>query len=360
MSIKSLRSGTLRKLRNGKALVTAPEAPTISSVTNTEVTRPVISFTPSNTGVTATSFTVTSTPGSYTATGNSSPITYNSMGIASGSYNFSVTGTAATGTGLGSAASSLLSLDPSYTLFQTFTSSGTFTVPVGCTKLAVFALGGGSGGNSGANTSGNVTQEGNYIQHYNYNAAGSGGSSSAIAGFKDHAVSSGQTYSVTIGAGGNAASGGGTTSFGSLLSVAGNSVSGNGSGLTSTSASGGGAGGGGGTYTQRNFDGGVPSDNRGAGTINNTPISLTQNLTDIGATTTNGSNGGGGGGTSRTNSNLGAGYGGGDSGDPGGNATGYGMGGGGGGFRFYQNNNPTQPTSGGAGFQGVVYVYCGN
>ena len=357
MSLRSLKSGTIKKLRNGKALVTAPEAPTVTGVTNAVEDRPVISFTPSNTGVTPTSFTVTSSPGSYTATGNTSPITYNSMGIASGSYNFSVTGTASTGTGLGSVASSLLELDPTYTLFQTFTSSGTFTVPAGCTKLAVFALGGGAGGNPGANSAGSQGQEGNYIFNYNYNAAGSGGASSAIAGFKDHTVSGGQTYAVSIGTGGNAASGGGTTNFGTLLSVSANTVTGNGSGLTSTASSGGGAGGGGGTYTARNFDGAVPSDNRGAGSISNTPITLTQNLTLIGATSVNGSNGGGGGSTGRINSNLGAGYGGAEN-ETGGNASGYGMGGGGGGYRFYTSGN--NPTSGGAGFTGVVYVYCGN
>lgn len=358
MSLRSLRSGTIKKLRNGKTLVTPPEAPTITSVSTTENIRPVINFTPSNTGVIATTYTVTSTPGSYTATGSSSPITYDAMAIATGaSYNFTVSGTAASGTGLASAASALLGLDASYVLYQTFTSSGTFTVPAGCTKLAVFALGGGAGGANGSNTFGNTSQQNNYVRDYYYVPAGNGGSSSAIAGFKDQTVSGGQTYSVSIGSGGNTASSGGTTSFGSLLSVGGNSVSGNASNLTSTSSSGGGAAGSGGTYTERAFDGQSPSDNRASGVINNTAIGLTQNLTGIGSTTTNGANGGGGGGRSRLNSNLGAGYGAGDN-ENGGSASGYGQGGGGGGYRWYSSGS--NPTFGGNGFAGVVYVYCGN
>ena len=117
MSLRSLKSGTIRKLRNGKALVTPPEAPAIGTATNEVKDRPVISFTPSNTGVTATSYTVTSSPGSYTATGNTSPITYPQMGIPSGSYNFTVTGTASTGTGLASQITSLLQLDATYKFF---------------------------------------------------------------------------------------------------------------------------------------------------------------------------------------------------------------------------------------------------
>ena len=358
MSLRSLRSGTIKKLRNGKTLVTAPEAPTLTGVSVTDTIRPTVSFTPSNTGVTPTSFTVTSTPGSYTATGNSSPITYNSMGIATGDdYTFTVSGTASTGTGLSSAASSLLELDATYVLFETFTSSGTFTVPAGATKLAVFALGGGSGGANGANTRGNVSA-GPYISTSNYNAAGDGGASSYLGGFKDQTVSGGQTYAVQIGAGGNAGSNGGTTNFGNLLAVTTSAVNGNATTRNSTASSGGATGGAGGYYTARYGCGQQPTEGRAAGSVNNTAITLSQTLTGLGATAYNGANGGGGGGVSRYNSNLGAGYGGGDS-ESGGTASGYGQGGGGGGYRDYQSNNP-DPTYGGAGFAGIVYVYCGN
>ena len=358
MSLRSLKSGTIRKLRNGKALVTPPEAPAIGTATNEVKDRPVISFTPSNTGVTATSYTVTSRPGSYTATGNTSPITYPQMGIPSGSYNFTVTGTASTGTGLASQITSLLQLDATYVLYQTFTSSGTFTVPAGCTKLAVFALGGGSGGNNGANNRSNQGPNNNYEINTHYTAAGSGGASSAISGFKDFAVSGGQTYSVQIGSGGNTASSGGTTNFGNLLSVGGNSVSGNASPLSTANSSGGSAGSNGGTYTARYFDGSTPTDGRSAGSVNNSPISISQNLTDLGSISVSGANGGGGGGAPRYNSNLGAGYGGGET-ENGGNASSYGQGGGGGGLKAYFNNNQ-EPTYGGAGASGVIYVYCGN
>ena len=359
MSIKSLKSGTIKKLRNGKALVTAPEAPTITAVSITGTVSPTVTFTPAPRGVAPTTFTVTSDPGSFTATGASSPITYTSMSIPTGDdYTFSVTGTAATGTGIASAASTLLELDASYVLFETFTTSGTFTVPAGATKLAVFALGGGSGGASGANTGGNQSTEGNYVQNNNYNAAGSGGASSYLGGFKDETVSGGQTYAVSIGAGGNAGSSGGTTNFGNLLAVTTSAVNGNATTKNSTASGGGAAGGNGGQLTLRFADGQTNTDGRGAGSVNNTAITLSQNLTGLGATAYNGANGGGGGGASRYNSNLGAGYGGADS-ESGGTASGYGQGGGGGGYRGYQSNSP-DPTSGGAGFAGIVYVYCGN
>jgi hypothetical protein len=358
MSLRSLRSGTIKKLRNGKALVTAPEAPTVTAVSITDTVKPTITFTPAPLGVVPTSFTVTSSPGSFTATGNSSPITYNSMGIPTGDdYTFSVTGTAATGTGIASAASTLLELDATYVLFETFTSSGTFTVPAGATKLAVFALGGGGGGTNGANNAGNASAS-NYEFTASYNAAGSGGASSYLGGFKDETVSGGQTFAVSIGAGGNAGSAGGTTNFGNLLAVTTSAVNGNATTRNSTASAGGGAGGSGGNFTQRFACGQTNTDNRGAGSVNNTAITLSQTLTGLGATAYNGANGGGGGGSSRFNSNLGAGYGGGDT-ENGGTATGYGQGGGGGGYRQYSQQQ-ANPTFGGGGFNGVVYVYCGN
>lgn len=86
----------------------------------------------------------------------------------------------------------------------TFTSSGTYTVPSGCTKILVQVVGGG-GGSAG------------YCE--------SGGAGGFAEGF--YSVSAGASYSVTVGGGGAgvgyyaAAGNGGTTSFGSLLSASG-------------------------------------------------------------------------------------------------------------------------------------------
>jgi len=95
---------------------------------------------------------------------------------------------------------------------QLFTSSGTFTVPAGITKLKITAFGGGGGGSS--------------------NNGGLGGAGVALV-----TVTAGASYTVTIGSGGNGAAytnagatAGGTTSFGSLVTAtgggAGNATSG--------------------------------------------------------------------------------------------------------------------------------------
>jgi len=85
-----------------------------------------------------------------------------------------------------------------------FTSSGTYTVPSGCTTILVQLVGGG-GGSAGYNESGGA---GGFAEGY-------------------YSVSAGATYSVTIGGGGGGvgyyagAGDGGTTSFGSLISATG-------------------------------------------------------------------------------------------------------------------------------------------
>ena len=93
---------------------------------------------------------------------------------------------------------------------QTFTSSGTFTPPDGCTSFRVVAVGGGGGGGGG---------------HYGYGASGGGGGSGYVK-VGTYTVSSPAT--VTVGAAGSGGSGagnnggtGGTSSFGSHLSASG-------------------------------------------------------------------------------------------------------------------------------------------
>jgi hypothetical protein len=87
-----------------------PNAPTIGAATDVGTNQAynngaaTVTFTPSATGVVATSYTVTSSPGGYTATGTSSPLTV--TGLQSGtSYTFSVIATNAFGNSSASAAS---------------------------------------------------------------------------------------------------------------------------------------------------------------------------------------------------------------------------------------------------------------
>jgi hypothetical protein len=86
---------------------------------------------------------------------------------------------------------------------QVFASSGTFTVPDGITSIRITVYGGGGGGQS-ANT----------------RTGGAGGFASGV-----YTVTSGTSYTVTVGAGGGGssttASSGQTTSFGSLISATG-------------------------------------------------------------------------------------------------------------------------------------------
>lgn len=73
----------------------------------------------------------------------------------------------------------------------TFTSSGTFTVPTGVSKIDIFCVGGGGGGAGYASGSGTNAHNG-----------GGGGGGGYTATKSNYSVSSGQQFTVTIGAGG--------------------------------------------------------------------------------------------------------------------------------------------------------------
>ena len=349
MTVRSFLSGTVNSLRHANSIVAKPVEPVITSaaLAGADATAMSIAITQPSIGMPATSFTATSTPGSVTRTANTSPISFESMALnPNQAYTFTVSSVGANGTGPSTTSSSVSTLD-SYILTQTFTSSGNFTVPASATKLAVVAYGGGSGGNGGAGTSSSHTHCGHQTS---YGTGGSGGYSSAIAMFKEVTVTPGDIYAVTIGAGGNSGGAGGASSFGNLVTVTGNTVTGNaGVNLNSVSAPTIGNGGSGGV---QNVDGdGWPHSGAGSsGNISNTPISLSQNLTGLGVVTYTGTNGGGGGGSfgaSGATSNIGAGSGGNVNAVGGvGNVRGAGGGGGG-------SNNGT----GGAGTAGAVYVY---
>ena len=125
---------------------------------------------------------------------------------------------------------------------KTFTSSGTFTVPDGVTRIDVFCVGGGQGGGAGGKYSSSLS-------HY----AGSGGCGGFTTTKKSISVTPGAKYAVTVGAGGTQRGAGGTSSFGSLCSAAGggtaasyglpNGGAGGGAGYEGTMSANGGAGG---------------------------------------------------------------------------------------------------------------------
>jgi hypothetical protein len=101
-----------------------------------------------------------------------------------------------------------------YSLAATYTSSATFTVPAGVSRIAVFAVGSGGSGSSGAS---GATRTGGY-----------GGAGSPGVFFKDYVVTPGATFSVSTG-------GSGASTFGNSYPYLANS--GYGSGQTPISGS---------------------------------------------------------------------------------------------------------------------------
>lgn len=142
-----------------------------------------------------------------------------------------------------------------FTNSQTFTASGTFTVPAGVTKLLVYMAGSGGGGGGGGGT---TTSKGGGV--------GGGGASASYQAPIIIPVTPSTTISVTIGAGGSGGAGGsssataggsggtgGTTKFGSYSIVGG---SGGGGGAAGGSGTGGGGGGGAGSFAGNYVSGG--------------------------------------------------------------------------------------------------------
>lgn len=120
-----------------------------------------------------------------------------------------------------------------------FTSSGTFTAPADVTAVEVVAVGGGGAGGNARNIA-------------DIGGGGGGGGGALIT--RTVAVTSGETFTIIIGAGGTVGTGlleagtqGGTTSFGSLVEAIGGGGGNNGAG---------GASGGGASTTAVNWAGG--------------------------------------------------------------------------------------------------------
>ena len=197
---------------------------------------------------------------------------------------------------------------------QTFTANGTFTVPCGVTSIEVDCWGGGgAGGAADLN-----------------NGKGAGGGAGGAHATKTFAVVAGQTYTITVGAGG----------------IGNNSGAGGNGGNTTLTGVGGTVVAEGGTGGAEANNGAVAGGTSGTGSSNGTPATAGSNGT--GGTTTNAGAGGAaafmgglGGGTAGTNV--------GNGGD-GGNASAVGGGGGGG----FSGNNTNR--FGGDGFRGEVWV----
>jgi hypothetical protein len=200
---------------------------------------------------------------------------------------------------------------------QVFTSSGTFTVPAGITRVKVWAYGAGGGGGGGSGTGGAA----------NGGSGGAGGLGSAfITG-----LTPGAAITVTIGTGGN---GGVGANSGQTSGTAGTNTSFGGA-VTAT-------GGGGGLFAS----GGVAGASGAAGTFSTTGQIINNPRTQSNAT------GGGGNGSSGTNTGIGLGGsgGGGMSGGGGGSpGTGGTIGVAGSSFGAGANGNAGSTTIGGAG-----------
>ena len=195
---------------------------------------------------------------------------------------------------------------------QVFSSSGTFTVPVGVSRIMVDVWGGGGGGGSG---------------YANYSGGGGGGSGYGRGVF---VVTPGATFTVSIGTAGNPSQNGGSSSFGALISASGGSAGGN-----ASAAAGAGVGGVGGTSLGTFHANGAQGSGGASGTTSGTDSQCAG-----GAGGSAGGSGGGGGGGGRGH-HLTA--------NPGGAGAAPGGGGGGGGIN--------SASGGGSGGSGSIIVY---
>lgn len=201
---------------------------------------------------------------------------------------------------------------PVYALSETFNASGTYTVPAGTSKIAIVGVGAGGGGAAGNsarwNTAGTI-------------GSGAGGGGGGLFSVREISATPGETYTVTIGAGGiggytkvetetwlgNSGSSGGVTNFGNILTANG----GSGGGRAGVTASFNGIAGSGGTivYNSGTADASTTGATGGAGSTSavfptyTTPDgaagSNSSSINSNDANITLYSGGGGGGGASR-------------------------------------------------------------
>ena len=223
----------------------APGVPTIGAATDLSTGTTVsVAFTaPAISKLPITGYTVTSSPGSFTASGASSPLTV--TGLSSGTaYTFTVRAVSAGGTSAASSASN--SITPAFpvTAYQ-FTSSGSWTPTSYPATYQAYILGGGAGAGNSLESSDGET--------YAYYGSGGGGGGGYFTTVNSTTINSG-SLAVTIGAGGNMGTNGGTSSLGVSNASGGykgndgNSTNG-GSRTPGNGGAGGSGGGGGGTYS---------------------------------------------------------------------------------------------------------------
>lgn len=261
----SIVRASLKGLQAPSPISDVPDAPTIGTVTasNAIVSVP---FTPATTGGVATSYLVTANPSVAdisTNAGTSSPRTVTGTFVGNSSYTFTIKAVNSTGSSSSSTNSNSLIVSQPYSLSQTFTANGTYTVPNGISKLAVYVQGAGASGGTGA------TDVGQSLR------GGVGGRGGTLALFEELTVTPGTNYSVTIGASGS------STSFGSLLIVTSSSgqstagsVSGSASGITSVSGGIGGNFGTNGASFGQTQSGGGGSNGSNGGTLTGVSVGL--------------------------------------------------------------------------------------
>jgi len=201
---------------------TVPQAPTIGTATGGDA-QASVTFTANSTGGSAiTEYTITSSPGNITASGATSPVVV--TGLTNGtSYTFTAVATNANGSSTASSASNSIS-------------------PSSGVTLEYLVIAGGGGGGRGAN------------EGYGGGGGGAGGLRSSSSIF-----SSGQTYTIAVGAGGVKGignySGSQYPSSGVNSSITGTAISysssggGRGSTVFDTGGNGGSGGGAGGHYS---------------------------------------------------------------------------------------------------------------
>jgi hypothetical protein len=363
MTIRSLKNGTLNTINGANTSVAVPTEPATVSISSTTTTTDiVVSFTPDTKGSAYTEFVFTSVSTSGTtatqtrATTSTANYTFTGAQV-NQTYEIDVQAKNANGLSTKKRSSNSVTLPNLYALTQTFTSSGTFTVPSGHNLLAVSMTGGGAAGNAGGNTGGPPAS-----------AGGNGGAGSRSLSFYDYAVTPGQTFSITI------AAAGGSSTFSNLATTSPNVAT----GPTNTTTGNAGTGGNGGNGSVNYTIGGTP------GTAANSGGVINALSPGMGTWRGGGGGGGGTGGTSQT-PGPGASYGGaggapglgasgtyagtnigGNGGGNGGQAAGYGgppqtagnaggVGAGGGGGAGAGNTGGA--SSGGAGGIGIVLVY---
>jgi hypothetical protein len=351
-----MATGNIKGGKRNYAKVTPPT--TSTPTTNASTTTFTLAYTEDTLGPRATSYTVTAANTGITSTASITTSGGSIAGFNPGTYTLSIAGVNYNGTGPSTTISNSFVIPANYVLVGTYNSSTNYVVESGITKIAAYVIGGGGGGSGGGNGSGHGT-------------GGGGGGGTGIAGFKDYAVTAGQTVVVTVGAGGTSVSGSNVANAGgaSNVTVAGTSIAtangGNGALNASNNTGAGGAGGSGGTGSS-NVAGAITisgpsggegrsgnsnnSSFNGANQASNSNITGEANISAILPTTTRfGSGGSGFGGPYSGGTGGGGGGSGNGQGSNGQGATGTGAGGGGGGGQ--------SGTAGGAGAAGQIVLY---